>query len=539
MLPKAKLTTTLRNQVIVFGLTWCAYAAANLIRKPVSVGKAAIGAELGLSIPQLGWLDTASLLPYAICQVYAGILGDIYGARLLLLVGLTLASSTVIAVSFQHGFWSILILLVLCGVGQSFVWPACAKALAPWFSPSTRDTVFGVWGTCQSAGGLLGTVISSALIEAWGWRSAFLAPSLLVLTTGWANFVFLKTPQEAGVPAPNQVAGPVNEPAPIPLTTLSQSKRLDPEATDGVGALAPSLGLKTNGIHPSGAAVTSVATSTILHMEGEVANDDTDSHSENETGGLVSYTGAVNRASASGFSGASSITSSSPFPASQRPHTPPPKSDKMTLLEAFSIPSMPQVTISFLLLKLTRYVFILWLPMYFTQQGFPINVAGVLSVCFEIGNAVGTATNGFAITHLFNGRKVKMVAAYTVVLVVCILAFISSAKMTAKTMGASPGTASSSSPSSDPSAHPTARISPPVSPPMSAAIVSGVIMFLAGFFEPGFVITGPIATELGEYGGRNSQAALAGMSPSRFSSRRLIALCFDICSTLLLSLSSL
>jgi sugar phosphate permease len=139
---------------------------------------------------------------------------------------------------------------------------------------------------------------------------------------------------------------------------------------------------------------------------------------------------------------------------------------------------MPHVTACYLCLKLTRYVFILWLPMYFHSLGYTVKIAGFLATAFEVGNAVGTALNGVVINRYFRGRKVKMVACQTGALVLCVLVFVA----------ASAG-----------------RVS------LLSAYSSALIIFVAGLCEPGFVISGPIAAELGEHGGRNAQAALAGI----------------------------
>ncbi len=388
-----------RHQVLVFVLTWWAYAAANLVRKPISVAKPAIGAELGLTISQLGWLDTASLLPYALFQIYAGSLGDLYGARLLLTAGLLVCSLTIITVGILQDFTGILFVLALCGIGQSFIWPACAKALAPWFSEESRTSVLGMWGTCQAAGGLIGTVLSSALIDQLGWRASLFWPAMLILAIGWANYVFLLTPQEVGVTPPNQHAAKM-----------------------------------------SAAAINSTA-------EKPISGSNDSSLPSSSSGSAAAAAAAA--------------------------------SSKITLREAFSIPNMLPVTICFLFLKLTRYVFILWLPMYFHDRGYSMQVSGILAVSFEVGNTLGTAVNGAVIGKFFGGRKIKMIAVSSACLVVCLLAFISSSK------------------NSVPSA--------------ANAWVSGIIMFLAGACEPGFVITGAVSTELGEYGGRSAHAALAGI----------------------------
>jgi sugar phosphate permease len=156
--------------------------------------------------------------------------------------------------------------------------------------------------------------------------------------------------------------------------------------------------------------------------------------------------------------------------------------DQITLLEAFAIPNMINVTFAFFCLKLVRYVLVLWLPMYFSSIGYSIKVAGMLAITFEIGNTIGTACMGALIDKIFKGRKIKFVFAATACMCMILCTFVAS---TSATAGMKQTTYD--------------------------AYLSGILMFVAGLCEPGFVITGTISADLGEYGGRNVQASLAGI----------------------------
>ena len=46
---------------------------------------------------------------------------------------------------------------------QSQAWPSCVKVLGSWFNNRQRNAVFGLWGTCTFAGGVMGTAL--AVIE--------------------------------------------------------------------------------------------------------------------------------------------------------------------------------------------------------------------------------------------------------------------------------------------------------------------------------------------------------------------------------------
>jgi len=43
---------------------------------------------------------------------------------------------------------------------QATLWSNCIKALAGWYQPKQKTTMFGLWGTCTFAGGILGTSLA-------------------------------------------------------------------------------------------------------------------------------------------------------------------------------------------------------------------------------------------------------------------------------------------------------------------------------------------------------------------------------------------
>ena len=67
-----------RSQILTFSLVWLAYFVTYLLRKPLGVVKTDIAADLGLSKAELGWCDTALVLPYAGVQIFLPAITDRY-----------------------------------------------------------------------------------------------------------------------------------------------------------------------------------------------------------------------------------------------------------------------------------------------------------------------------------------------------------------------------------------------------------------------------------------------------------------------------
>ncbi|XP_068714575.1 uncharacterized protein [Montipora foliosa] len=188
------------RQILCLSLTWLSYASTYLLRKPLGVVKADLAIAYGLTRTELGFLDTALLLPYAFMQIILASFGDKYGPR----KGLAgcLLGSALSMVTF--GFWNstevLAVLLFLNGTAQSTAWPNCVKSLTSWFSDQRRTTVFGLFGTSSFAGGIFGTALAVQLQSVYtpNLKFVFLIPSFIVGGVGILVYFFLHSPSELG-----------------------------------------------------------------------------------------------------------------------------------------------------------------------------------------------------------------------------------------------------------------------------------------------------------------------------------------------------
>ncbi|XP_059177585.1 uncharacterized protein LOC131956955 [Physella acuta] len=192
------------RQIIAFGLGWLAYASTYFLRKPLGVIKADLHTFMNLSHTQLGWLDTALLFPYAFMQILLGPLGDRFGARKTFGVCMMLSALSMISFGYFSSFAVWFLLLFLNGTAQSQCWPNCTKGLLCWFSDSVRNSMFGMFGTCAFAGGIIGTMISVYLQSAYGWRSVYFFPSIIVFVLGFLVLILFTQPDELNMEVPGR-----------------------------------------------------------------------------------------------------------------------------------------------------------------------------------------------------------------------------------------------------------------------------------------------------------------------------------------------
>ena len=47
---------------------------------------------------------------------------------------------------------------------QAQCWPNCMKSLGAWYPDRVRNSVFGMFGTCAFAGGIMGTTLAVSIV---------------------------------------------------------------------------------------------------------------------------------------------------------------------------------------------------------------------------------------------------------------------------------------------------------------------------------------------------------------------------------------
>lgn len=144
--------------------------------------------DLQLTDTQVGWLQPAFLLPYAVAQLFVAYLGDRYRRRSVLLASLSASVLVMAAMSTVNSFTAFVLLRVLLGVGQSASVPAIASMMADCFPPRSRSTAVSVYLISYTTGiivaGRLGGRIADtrwwtiplgdSTVEVAGWRMSLL-----------------------------------------------------------------------------------------------------------------------------------------------------------------------------------------------------------------------------------------------------------------------------------------------------------------------------------------------------------------------------
>ena len=141
--------------------------------------------ELGLSGTQLGVLLSVFYYSYVLAMVPAGWLGERYGAHRVLAAGVAIWSVATLLTGFATGFWTLLLLRLLLGVGESAGFPCSSQLFATQLRLGQIDMANGVMSFSYLVGPAIGTVLGGLLMPIYGWRAVFAVFGALSLLWIW------------------------------------------------------------------------------------------------------------------------------------------------------------------------------------------------------------------------------------------------------------------------------------------------------------------------------------------------------------------
>ena len=141
----------------------------------VNVALPSIRADLDFTQTSLAWVVNAYLLTFGGFLLLGGRLGDLFGARRLFLIGITLftVASVVCGLSTTQGM--LIGARAVQGVGGAVVSAvAFALILNLFTEPGERAKAMGVFGFVISGGGTIGVLLGGVLTDALSWHWIFL-----------------------------------------------------------------------------------------------------------------------------------------------------------------------------------------------------------------------------------------------------------------------------------------------------------------------------------------------------------------------------
>ncbi|TCO41602.1 EmrB/QacA subfamily drug resistance transporter [Kribbella antiqua] len=180
---------------------------------------------LGATPGQLQWAIGVYSLLFATALFAAGALGDRYGHRTVLMLGLVVFGASSAWAAWAGGPVELILARATMGLGGALIMPTSMAIIGWTFPPERRAGAIAVWSSSAGLGVAVGPVLGGLLIDHFWWGSVFL------------------------INLPIVAAGLVGAALVLPNPRSPQRRRLDPRglALSTLGLLGLSYGLIEGG----------------------------------------------------------------------------------------------------------------------------------------------------------------------------------------------------------------------------------------------------------------------------------------------------
>ncbi|OBF32887.1 MFS transporter [Mycobacterium sp. ACS1612] len=132
-----------------------------------------IAVQTSATQTQLTWIVDGYTLVLACLLLPAGALGDRYGRRGALLLGLAVFAIASLAPTVFDSPVQIIVARAVAGLGAAFIMPATLSLLTAAFPKSERNKAVGIWAAVASSGAVFGFMGTGLLLKFFSWESIF------------------------------------------------------------------------------------------------------------------------------------------------------------------------------------------------------------------------------------------------------------------------------------------------------------------------------------------------------------------------------
>lgn len=160
----------------------------------ISVFLLPLEAEFGWTREQTSWVSTIGIVMIASAYIFAGMLYDKKGPRVVAVIGGLFFSVGFVAASTIHSLTSFYLTLGLSlGVGNGFGYVIPTSVASKWF-PDKRGLIIGLMVGSYGAGSGIFGPLASKLIDPLGWRGVFQLYALIFFVMTMVAAYLLKNP---------------------------------------------------------------------------------------------------------------------------------------------------------------------------------------------------------------------------------------------------------------------------------------------------------------------------------------------------------
>jgi EmrB/QacA subfamily drug resistance transporter len=139
----------------------------------VAVALPSIADSLDPSFASLQWVVDAYTLTLTVVLLTAGSLGDIFGHKRLLAIGLVIFTASSLACAQAPSATFLDLSRGVQGIGAAVMFATALALIVQEFPPQERGVAFSAFGAASGVAVALGPIVGGLLTDAWGWEAVF------------------------------------------------------------------------------------------------------------------------------------------------------------------------------------------------------------------------------------------------------------------------------------------------------------------------------------------------------------------------------
>ena len=170
---EAASTVPARGGLVLISLILVA-AVANLNLAVANVALPDIGKAFDASQTSLNLIAVGYSLGLAASVLYLGALGDRYGRKLMLILGVSLSVPACLLAAYAPNEYVLIVARVVGGVSAGMAYPTTLALIAALWSGPARTRSIALWSAMGGAISALGPLLSGFLLQYYWWGSVFL-----------------------------------------------------------------------------------------------------------------------------------------------------------------------------------------------------------------------------------------------------------------------------------------------------------------------------------------------------------------------------
>src|SRR6185437_14234434 len=125
----------------------------------------------GITTSELEWTVAAYALTFASLLLTGGKLGDLFGRRLIFVIGLVIFTLSSLACGLSSGATELIAARAVQGIGAALMMPATLSIISASFDVRERGTAIGIWAGVSAVALAIGPLLGGIITEhiSWNW----------------------------------------------------------------------------------------------------------------------------------------------------------------------------------------------------------------------------------------------------------------------------------------------------------------------------------------------------------------------------------